>query len=59
VGCLGPEPAALVWGGHVRYGTGTWPWRIGWIFWRLPTVSCHGDHSPDTSARANLVRRWK
>ena len=41
-------PAALVWGGHVRYGY----WHVA-VAHRLdlpsaPTVSCHGEHSPDT-----------
>jgi len=52
-------PAALVWGGHVRYGY----WHVA-VAHRLdlpsaPTVSCHGEHSPDISASAKLVRREK
>ena len=38
----------LVWGGHVRYGTGTWPWRIGRTFRRLPPSPATANTRPDT-----------
>jgi len=40
--------AALVWGGHVRYGN----WHVAAAHRpdlpSAPSVSCHGEHSPDT-----------
>ena len=39
--------ALLVWGGHVRYGTGTWPWRIGRTFRRLPPSPATANTHPD------------
>ena len=41
--------AALVSDGRVRYGTGTWPVRMGRAFRRLLLSSATGEHAPDTS----------